>query len=627
MRQLNLDPEIEASLVSYLETELANHFGERSNLEDRWVREQNDFWAEPSSDSVELPVIGFASLIVPLTAIAVEAIHARDMGQMFGLKELVTIDVAQEFNGIRSDLDKLFNHEFLNNMNFRKVIESPLLQMTKHGTGIAIAGYKEIKTQHVKVSDDKEIKVPVYRKKGVHIQGVDVTDFVMPFYATEVDDAPWIGHRFKVTEYSLRQMVASSLLAPDAYQKMQGYYQNISSDSKATSNIEEQTDTSPIFPQELTIFRLLLDFDVDGNDELSSIEVFFHRESRQLLSIVYHEDRDYEKGVYIPMEYRWYGYGVAKQNESFQEEVTAQHRQRLDNATIANMAMFKVRKSASWIKDDEPIFPGKKWFVEEMEDIQPLFIGDVKASAYNNENQVVIYSQQRTGVNELTLGMPNIGTPGTASDSLARVQESNRKFDYTYNNKKDFANRLVYRASQLIVKHGPTQRDIFRILPQGSEVEIFLRQKELLANKLFFNVQLAGAKNNKLLDRQSYTQLAGMQTQYWTQSLALAQQMNDPALLQEMVKAALRSADMINLEILRAFDIPNPEKLIFNFDAYTPQPQVPPQLPGAPPAPTSGAGPVGGNEFNSIITPNVRVDNAQLSAPGGVPLSGLSLAG
>jgi hypothetical protein len=630
-RQLDPDPEIQAELISYIETELAHHFGERGDLEARWIREQNDFWAEASADSEELPVIGFASLIVPLTAIAVEAIHARDMGQMFGLKELVSIEVAPEHNNIRSDLDKLFNHQFLNEMDFRKVIESPLLQMTKHGTAIGMAGYKEVKTQYVKIQDDKEIKVPVYRKKGVCIEGIDISDFIMPFYAMDVADAPWVGHRFKVSEYTLKQMVASSLLAEDAYVKLNGHYQNITTESNIEQNIEEQTDTSPIFPMEIPLYRILLDYDVDGDGVFSSIEIVFHRESRQLLSICYHEDRDYEKGVYIPMEYRWFGYGVAKQNESFQEEVTAQHRQRLDNATIANMAMFKVKKSASWIKDDDRIFPGKKWYVENMDDIEPMFIGDVKASAYNNENQVVIYSQQRTGVNELTLGMPGVGTPGTASDSLARVQESNRKFDYTYNNKKDFANRLIYRASQHIIQYGAVQREVFEILPQGAEVEIFLRQKEKLTNKLFFNIQLAGAKNNKVLDRNTYTQLAGMQTQYWTQTMALAQNLQDPMLVQEMTKAALRAADMINLEILRAFDVPNPEKLIFNFDAYRPQPQpqlpVPNEVPGAPPAGAGGLGTTGGNEFNSIITPGVRVDNASITSQGGFSLPGLPLAG
>lgn len=625
-RQLDVDPEILSKLSSYLTTELENHRAERGALEDRWVRELQDFWAEPSESSPELPVTGFASIIVPLTAIAVEAVHARDMGQLFGLKELVTVDVTQENQNVKQSLEQFFNHEFLNTLSFRSKVESPLLQMTKNGTGIMTVGYREVKTNVVRTSDGVEIKVPVYREKGTTIDGIDIADFLMPFYATEVEASAWVGHRFRISEYTLKQMVAASQLAPDAYEKLNGYYVGVTiTRNKLDAEVQELTNTVPVYPSEITLARILLDFDVDGNGEESAIEVIFHEDSQQILSLTYNDQRDYEKGVYIPMEYRWYGYGIAKQNNQFQEEVTAQHRQRLDNATIANMAMFKVKKTASWIKDDEPIFPGKKWFVEDMEDIQPMFIGDVKASAYNNENQVVIYSQQRTGVNELTLGMPNIGTPGTASDSLARVQESNRKFDYTYNNKKDFLNRVVWRAAQSIIKYGPVDRQVFSILPAGAEVEVYLKDIERLKNKLFFNIQLAGAKNNKVLDRNTYTQLAGMQTQYWTQVMGLAQQLQDPALMQEMAKAALRAADQVNLEILRAFDIPNPEKLIFNFDAYRPaqiSPSLQPQAPAAPQG--ANAAPAGG--ITSVLAPNARIETPNVVAQGGFP-PGLSLAG
>lgn len=624
-RQLDPDPEILDALTTYVADELLNHHAERGKLEDRWIKEQTEFWAEPSESSPELPVTGFASIIVPLTAIAVEAVHARDMGQLFGLKELVTVDVHPDFQDAKQGLEQLFNNEFLNVMEFRKKVESPLLQMTKNGTGIMTVGYREVKTNVVRTAEGKEIKVPVYRQKGTSIDGVDVNDFYMPFYSTDIGDSPWVGHRFKISEYTLKQMVAASQLAPDAYEKLSGYYIGISQDDKALATIEALTDTIPVYPSEIKLTRILLDYDVDGNDEESSIEVIFHEESRQILSLVYAEERDYEKGVYIPMEYRWYGYGIAKQNNQFQEEVTAQHRQRLDNATIANMAMFKVKKTASWIKDDEPIFPGKKWFVEDMEDIQPMFIGDVKASAYNNENQVVIYSQQRTGVNELTLGMPNVGTPGTASDSLARVQESNRKFDYTYNNKKDFLNRVVARAAQNIIRYGPVDRQVLTLVPNASQVELFMRDIERAKSKIFFNIQLAGAKNNKVLDRNTYTQLAGMQTQYWTQILGLAKQMQDPALIQAMTTAALRAADQINLEILRAFDVPNPEKLIFNFDAYKPaqiSPSIQPQAPAAPQG--ANATPAGG--ITSVLAPNARIETPNVVAQGGFP-PGLSLAG
>jgi len=119
-RQLDLDPEVLEALRSHLSTELQNHRAERGKLEDRWIAEQNDFWAEPSQDS-QTPG-GFASIIVPLTAIACEAIHSRVMGQMYGLKELVNTEVTADASNIRSSLDMMFNHELMNEMRLTKVL-------------------------------------------------------------------------------------------------------------------------------------------------------------------------------------------------------------------------------------------------------------------------------------------------------------------------------------------------------------------------------------------------------------------------------------------------------------------------------------------------------------------------
>ena len=636
-RQLDLDPLVKAALESHLNTELTNHRTERSNLEARWITEEKDFWAEPSQVQDDLPIIGFSNIIIPITAIAIEAIHARDMGQFFGLKELVSVDVSADNSEVRQGLEKLFDNEFMNVMKFREKIESPMMQITKHGTGIAIASYRETKSSAIKLQDGTELRVPVIKYKGADISGIDINDFLMPYYATDTDSAPWVGHQFRVSEYSLKQLCANGTLPPSAYDDLHGHYTNQTDTSNGLlKEKRELTDTTPIFSEDITICRILIDFDVDGKEDEpqeTSIEVYYHELSRKVISATYaDEDRDYEKGVYWPLEYRWYGYGVAKQNSEFQKEITTQHRQRLDNSTIANMAMFKVKRNASWIKDDEPIFPGKKWFVEDMNDIEPMFIGDVKSSAYNNENQVVIYSQQRTGVNELTLGMPNVGTPGTASDSLARVQESTRKFDYTYNNKKDFANRLIRRAANLIIKYGPSAKEVFEYIPNGAKVETFLRQGDKLKNTLLFNIQLAGAKNNKILDRNTYTQLAGMYTNYATQTLGLVQQMQDPMLVQEYTKKALSGADIIMMEILRAFDVPNPDRLVFNFDQLKSQiaaaaAAIPPAVPAGIMEGTPDAPSIPGSTITNINAPGAGIQADSLVANGGLSNANLSFAG
>ena len=63
------------------------------------------------------------------------------------------------------------------------------------------------------------------------------------------------------------------------------------------------------------------------------------------------------------MEGRWTGIGVGKQNEQFQALITTIHRQRLDAGTLANMGQLALKKTSGY-GPDEPIWPGKMWFVD-----------------------------------------------------------------------------------------------------------------------------------------------------------------------------------------------------------------------------------------------------------------------
>jgi len=602
-----------------------NHQAERYNLDQRFIDEMNDFWAESSLSPSDLPNTGFATLMIPLTAIAMEAVHARSMGMLDALDELVLTHLADKYDHLRTSSDKFWNEQFRNKLNFREKIESATLEQKKHGTGVISVGYREIKRNRVTIKEGREIDIPVYLEKGTCIDSVPISDFLMPFSSTDSDKAPWCGNYVRMTERDVLHYEAAGIFYPGTYEKLRGAFTQGSSDGDIVlTEVRKETDTEPTLPTEIKFVRIFCEYIMEDK-EVYEVEVYYQPDTQVLAHCSYSDERPYVHDVYMPLENRWYGYGIAKQNREFQVEVTTQHRQRIDNATIANMSMFKVKNSArAYIKDDEPIFPGKKFYVENMDDIQPLQIGDVKASAYNNENQVVIYSQQRTGVNELTLGMPNVGTPGTATDSAARVQESNRKFDYTHNNTKRFLNKVAYKAAQYIIKHEDYDSTIFSYLANGSELESLLKQKELLTKKFIFDIYLSGAKNNKVLDRNTYTQLVGMHTQYCTSALELLGQMN-PAYIEPAGKQILMSNNILYKQILNAFDIPNPDKLILNFEAIfnaaPPQeqgqlqqatnPGVPGVGQGSPSGPTSLMAPGANINFNGGPPPLQLLGGAQ----------------
>src|SRR5690606_10476646 len=151
------------------------------------------------------------------------------------------------------------------------------------------------------------------------------------------------------------------------------------------------------------------DVNADGWDE--EIVVDYHKPSRTFLSVRYnwYDDlhRPYHFGNYLNVEGIWPGIGVCKQVEQFQAEATTIHRQRLDNATLANMSQIVLKKGIGY-GAGEPIFPGKMWFVNDVQnDIKEFKLSEVYPSSYANEQAIVSYFEQRTGVNEVILGMPH----------------------------------------------------------------------------------------------------------------------------------------------------------------------------------------------------------------------------
>lgn len=126
---------------------------------------------------------------------------------------------------------------------------------------------------------------------------------------------------------------------------------------------------------------------------------------------------------------RFYGIGLAEMNEHFQEGANAMHNQRIDNGTLANSIMMKARKGIG-IKEDEPIFPGRWFLVDQMDDIAPMNMGQRFDSTVPNEQLMLSYASKRTGVNDYVTGefSPAMGY-STATVGVQQLKESNKRFD------------------------------------------------------------------------------------------------------------------------------------------------------------------------------------------------------
>lgn len=579
---LKLDLETENALIAYLDEELLRCFMEKAS----WISDleawQKDYWAKPSMERRTFPFSGASNIVVPLTPIAVEATHARMETQLAAIDPFVAVTMrvggknnplADLAEGSR-DFEEYMDWELGDNIKMLSNLESSRLELIKFGTGISKQGYEKIVKKAVKYIGEERIEFDVVQKDGACVDSVPVARFIMPYVCQDPQTAPWCGEEHSMTPFEVKLREYSGLFYEGTYEKLLPWLvavnnaagQEAASGQQFTFTQENLENKTPVLPRRLDFFEIWCGFDVDGDGIEEEIMLYYHRMSRKLLGARYNWNEDlrrpYRHGVYLPVEHRFYGLGICKQNEQFQREITTIHRQRLDNATLANMRMFKVSKLSGY-GPKEPIFPGKMWFLDDMDMVDTIQMGEIYPSAYNNEQGALIYSQQRTGINEVSLGMPQQGTPGTATSDLARIQEGNKKFDYVMMNIKKWLTDVIKDTVLNIKQFSARNIVYFQMVENGDRVQKLLDLPiSLLKDGIIFEIGTATSQKNSLVDRQTWQQVAQMLQMYFQGMVEFAMAAKNPELYQLVVTKGMTAITEAMSQILDTFNIRNKDRIL-----------------------------------------------------------------
>ena len=152
--------------------------------------------------------------------------------------------------------------------------------------------------------------------------------------------------------------------------------------------------------------------------------------------------------------------------------------------------------------------------------------------------------------------MPQVGTPGTATGDLARIQEGNKKFDYSMDNIREWFSTLVMDGFLNIKQFGPRHPDYFQSAEGGQEVaKILALDIATLRSGIIFEIKAAGQQQNRLLDRNNWQQIAALVNQYYVAMIQLATQSGQQQLVQLILSKGLVAATETMKQILESFDV------------------------------------------------------------------------
>lgn len=577
-RMINLEAEVEADLKLWLDEEISQHLLERSDLVDQWSKYQNQYWAEPKEEVKNFPFARAANIVIPLTAIAVEAAHARLINTLFSVKPFWSVrPKSKAWIKVHKPTERYLQSEAesAETLDVFKFCDQSILELIKLGTAVGKSGYKREFRKSMRFYGDEDEEPHYYEAyNGATLEYVPVANFMMRLNETEPQESSWCGERHKASWAQLKRMVQGGQMIEESVDYISTWWvdamsaDELGDPDKVKRVVQEISDTEPLWTSEFRFYEIWCSFDVDGDGWNEEIVLDYHKDSGTILSIRYnwYDDlhRPYRINTYFPVEGIWPGIGIGRQNEQFQAEVTTIHRQRLDNATLANMAQIVLGKNTGY-GPGEPIFPGKMWFVDDpMRDIQEFKLSEVYPSSYANEESVVRYSEKRTGVNEIILGLPQEGTPGTATGDLARLAESNKRFDHVLKGARRWLSLLGLDVLANYQQFGNQEMHWLYLGEEGKYVEAVLQMPPELARKgVAVELTVTDSITNRDVEQRQWMQLFQIVTNYYAQVLTyvqiISQLQGDPTPMLEVSQRALMTADEALRRLLETFNIIDPE--------------------------------------------------------------------
>jgi len=248
-------------------------------------------------------------------------------------------------------------------------------------------------------------------QNGPYIELIKIEDFLTRPYWDDLQRAPWLAVKFKLTWGELKEKGASGRYA-NVDGVLDYFIKEFSDEERAeferqgiNPEVAQDYDTTKIFD----LYRFHAYWDVNGDGILEDIKGVIELESGILLRVEPNNIgwRLVGRIPFFEIPGNLYGIGLGHQLEFLQDEGETLHNMRLDNLQLAMIKMFKARRG-SGIEPNETFYPGKIWFTDQPEDFGVLEFPDLSNSSYMAENLVNQYADRISGANDALAGQADM---------------------------------------------------------------------------------------------------------------------------------------------------------------------------------------------------------------------------
>ena len=612
----------------------------RDVMEREWEQAHEDYEADAPASPRNFPFEGACKIVVPTIATTCDAIFARIMNTVFALRPLWTIQpLSSRWAGHAKPTENFLEWAQQYVLRMYDVAWPWWFETVKMGTGFIKMPYvNDVRRQLTYMPDGSLDYDRVIYHLGPKPEYLAIQDAYLPDGDWDVQTAPWVANKFRLTKGQL----ASRKKPPFSYEGIDRLQPMGSKDSirQRRDQLEGFERTTPYELYEL--FEVWMDWDVndDGLDE--PIVVTYDAASDTILRVInnYYVAgyRPYHKSTFMQREGRAYGVGVARMLRQIAEGITTQFRQFIDNATLANVRIWKGKRG-SGLRKDMKLYPGKLILLNDPNDLQPEAMGEIYTSQLNVLGSLRETAERRTGLSDVHLGIesPRVVNRMPATNMLSILQEGSRRFDLTIKDIRHSLAQVGESALREYQQFHPLGVPYNVLGEEGRLVEeVWQVPREPFKGQLSVIVTATSQSNNRELEKQSLQQLMTILGQYYEKMLELAvivSNPNTPGAARELAIQIVDAAGEGVRRLLQAYAVPDPNTFVPPVGQILKRAQPPMAAPQGGPGnggpgnpagiPPGAGGPAGGAGGGGMAQLLLRAGMAGVpgmaggSAPGG----------
>ena len=557
--------------------EIENAKTRRSELDSKLAEINRIYEAKPEEARKSFPWDGACNLVVPVAATAVETVFTRITGALFGASALYAGKArSAKWADAVDPMVNWLNWVNENVYDAYRIYSRWILSGIKYGTAILkLPWVTRVRQVHYIEASGGEINEEVLMHDGPLPEFIPLEDFFWSADAIatqDIQNCEWVSHRFYQTWKNLKEA------------ELSGDYLDVDriKDSKRQTFKESEVDMQditgdqPDAPGDYELWEVWGSYPVDQNGTLADIVLTIHLETRTILRAVYnfyrHQERPFHPVRHFPRENSFIGIGLVEMLRDVQEEVTAIHRSRLDNATLANSKVYRRTKGSN--AGFEDIFPGAIVDVETENDLTPMDMGAEHSTLLMEEQHTITIGEKRSGVSDYSVGRESsaIGSRATATSTMALIREGNRRFQFFIREVRKAITDIGHQNIGLYQQFAPDQKVQYELWSDKDArmmQTIFKLPPDISRSNVLLDVKALDDTNNKEIQQQAYMMMLKVLQETYMSIGNAFMLLNNPEAPEPVKGLALKgskAASKLLERLLETFDIKDAENFAPDID-------------------------------------------------------------